>query len=332
MPVDSTQHRQLCIVRLLFRLDFQHSTLVVNSKAITLISSSSKQTNKNSRHSKKLLTVGCHFNSTMLSTKKVLFRTLKLLLILYVLICVALYFFQEKLLFFPDKLDKTYKFSFTQPFDEINTKTNDGKSMNGLLFKTDSAKGLMFYLHGNAGSLESWGNVAKRYTDLHYNVFILDYPGYGKSEGSIRSKTQLFNAIQRAYDQIKMSFHEDSIVVLGYSIGTGLAAHLAATNNPRLLILQAPYYSLTDMMRQTYSIIPTFLLKYKFQTNEYLMNCKMPVVIFHGDHDEVIYYGSSLKLKSEFKPSDTLITLKGQGHNGMTDNPDYITTIKTILR
>lgn len=268
----------------------------------------------------------------MLTTKKVIFRTLKLLLIFYVLICVGLYCFQEKLLFFPDKLDKSHKFSFTRQFDEVNIKTKDGKLMNGLLFKADSTKGLIFYLHGNAGSLDRWGDVAKRYTDLYYSVFILDYPGYGKSEGVIGSKTLLFDAIQIAYDEMKKRFHEDSIVVLGYSIGTGPAANLAATNHPKLLILQAPYYSLTDMMRHTYPVIPTFLLKYKFQTNEYLKNCKMPVVIFHGDQDEVIYYGSSLKLKEEMKTGDTLITLKGQGHNGVTDNPEYTTAIKTILR
>ncbi len=268
----------------------------------------------------------------MLTVKKVFFRTLKLLLIFYILICIGLYFFQEKLLFFPEKLDKNYKFSFNQQFDEVNIKMKDGKLMNGLLFKTDSAKGLVFYLHGNAGSLDSWGEVAKRYTELHYNVFVLDYPGYGKSEGAIESKRQLFDAIQIAYDEMKKHFLEDSILVLGYSIGTGPAAHLAATNHPKLLILQAPYYSLTDMMRHTYPIIPTFLLKYKFQTNEYLKDCKMPVFIFHGNRDEVIYYGSSLKLKEQMKPGDTLITLKGQGHNGMTDNSDYIASIKEILR
>jgi uncharacterized protein len=244
----------------------------------------------------------------------------------------GLYFFQEKLLFFPDKLDKDYKFSFNQPVEEVNIKTKDEKLLNGLLFRTDTAKGLIFYLHGNAGSLDNWGDVAKRYTDLHYNVFILDYPGYGKSEGAIDSKLQLFEAIQTAYNEMKTRFQEDSIVVLGYSIGTGPAAHLAATNHPKLLILQAPYYSLTDMMRHTYPIIPTFLLKYNFETNKYLKDCKMPVVIFHGDRDEVIYYGSSLKLKDDLKTGDTLITLKGQGHNGITDNLDYIAAIKTILR
>jgi len=267
----------------------------------------------------------------MLSTRKMLLGTIKILVVLYVLICVLLYFFQEKLIFFPDKLDKDYKFSFAQPFEETIIMLNDGFHLNGLLFTVDNPKGLVFYLHGNAGSLESWADVAKRYTDLHYDIFILDYPGYGKSSGSIKSEGQLFNATQAAYNEMKKKYKEERIVVLGYSIGTGPAAKLASTNYPRLLILQAPYYSLTDLMRKTYPIVPVFLLKYKLKTNEYLRNCKMPVVIFHGDQDEVIYYGSSLKLKEEMKDSDTLITLKGQGHNGITDNPDYIEALKTFL-
>jgi len=268
----------------------------------------------------------------MLSTKKIIFRTLKLLLIVYLFICIGLYFFQEKLIFFPDKLDKNYKFSFDQPFEEINIKTQSGKLLSGLLFKSDSSKGVVFYLHGNAGSLDNWGKIARQYTDLHYDVFILDYPGYGKSEGAIKSENQLFSDIQTAYDEVKKRFKEDSIVVLGYSIGTGLAAKVASTNHPRLLILQAPYYNMTDVMRHTYPVIPTFLLKYKFQTNEYLKTCKMPVIIFHGNKDEVIYYGSSLKLKKEMKPNDTLITLAGQRHNGITDNREYIAALKTILK
>jgi hypothetical protein len=254
-----------------------------------------------------------------------------MLLIFYILICVVLYFIQEKLIFFPDKLDKNYKFLFAQPFEEVDIKTSGGNLLNGLLFKSDSTKGLVFYLHGNAGALNSWGEVGKLYTDLHYDVFILDYPGYGKSGGAINSQTQLFEDVQAAYNEIKKRYKEEQIVVLGYSIGTGLAAELASANYPRLLILQAPYYSLTDMMRHTYPFIPTFLLKYKFQTNKYLKDCKMPVVIFHGNQDEVIYYGSSLKLKKEMKGNDTLITLDGQGHNGITGNPAYIAAIRAIL-
>src|SRR5688572_22401891 len=211
-------------------------------------------------------------------TKKLLLRVLKLVLVVYILMCGFLFFFQEKLIFFPEKLDKDFKFSFDQKFEEINIQTKDNKSLNGVLFTSDSSKGLVFYLHGNAGCVNSWGNVAKRYTDLNYDVFILDYRGYGKSEGSISSQEQLFEDIQASYNEMKKKYNEDSIVVLGYSIGTGPATKIASVNRPKLLILQAPYYSLVDLMKHTYPIIPTFLLKYKFETHKYINDCKMPIV------------------------------------------------------
>jgi uncharacterized protein len=263
--------------------------------------------------------------------KKILINTLKIVLSLYFLICGLLYFFQEKLIYFPQKLEKTYQFQFKEKNEELNIKTTDGTVLNGLLFKADSTKGLIFYLHGNAGSLRSWGGVAKTYTDLDYDIFILDYRGYGKSDGKINGQKQFFADIQDVYNELKKRYTEDKIIVLGYSIGTGLASKIASTNNPKLLILQAPYYNLTDLMKHTYPIIPTFILKYKFETNKYLKDCEMPVVIFHGKQDRVIYYGSSVKLKNEFKKSDSLISLDGQGHNGMTDNQSYKSEIKRIL-
>jgi pimeloyl-ACP methyl ester carboxylesterase len=262
---------------------------------------------------------------------KVLLTILKIAVVVYVLICVLLYFLQEKLIFFPGKLAKEYQFAFEQPFEERYIKMADGKSLHGLFFKANNAKRLIFYLHGNAGSLGEWGYLAKTYTDLQYDVFMLDYRGYGKSEGAISSQAQLYRDIQLVYEEMKKAYREDNIVVLGYSIGSGLATYIAATNKPKLLILQAPYYSLVDMMRHQYPIVPTFILKYRFETNKYIAACTMPVVLFHGDKDELIYYKSSLKLQALFKPTDTLITLTGQGHNEITENPAYQEAIRTLL-
>jgi pimeloyl-ACP methyl ester carboxylesterase len=252
------------------------------------------------------------------------------ILTIYLLLLILLYLFQEKIIFFQQKLPRGYQFQFDQKFEERSIKVSDGTILHGLLFKADSSKGLIFYLHGNAGSLSSWGDVASAYTDLNYDVFLLDYRGYGKSEGVITGQQQLHDDVQTAYAEMKKEYSEDKIVVLGYSVGTGLAAQLASDNNPRLLILQAPYYSLTDILKQDYSFIPPFVLKYKLSTNVCLNDCQMPVVIFHGDADEVIYYGSSVKLKAEFD-SISLITLAGQGHNGMTENVDYRRHLKQIL-
>ncbi|MFY0602012.1 MAG: alpha/beta fold hydrolase [Cyclobacteriaceae bacterium] len=257
------------------------------------------------------------------SIKKGLLLIFKILLALYIVVCGLLFFFQERLIFFPQKLDKSYQFQFEQNFEEINISSEDGVVLNGLLFKADSSKGLIFYLHGNSGSVASYGNIAKTYTDLSYDVFILDYRSFGKSGGKINNQNQLFQDNQIIYDELKKMYREDDIVILGYSIGTGLATKLASQNNPKRLILEAPYYSLIDMMKHTYSFAPTFMLKYKFETNEYLKECDMPISIFHGTQDNVIYFESSLKLKEEFGSKITLTLLENQGHNGIASNKIY---------
>lgn len=84
-------------------------------------------------------------------------------------------------------------------------------------------------------------------------------------------------------------------------MGTGIAAKTAGENNPKMLILQAPYYSMSDMMRQSYPFVPNFLLKYKLQTYLFIQKITAPIVIFHGEQDEIIHYDSSLKLKNLLK-------------------------------
>lgn len=247
-----------------------------------------------------------------------------------ILLCSLIYIFQERLIFHPQTLDKGYTYNFPQAFEELNIPVDDQTTLNGLLFKTDSAKGLIVYLHGNAGSLASWGTVAKAYTERNYDVFIYDYRGYGKSGGSISSEEQLFADNQKVYDYLKRYPYPKTIII-GYSIGTGMAAKLAAANPPDFLILQAPYYSLTDLVQHAFPVLPSFLLKYKFETYKILGNSSFPIVLIHGDQDEVIYYQSSEKLLKGLKPADRLIILKGQGHNGMTENPDYLNAISSLL-
>ena len=267
--------------------------------------------------------------------KQVLFWLAGIVFTLYTIVCVFFYFYQEKLIFYPTKLSSTYRFSFSQPFQEHRITTADGNVLNGLLFRSDTSRGLVFFLHGNAGALNSWGDIAGTYTRLHYDVFLLDYRGFGKSEGAITGEKLFFADVQTAYDHIKQYYEESRIIVIGFSIGSASAAMLAARNQPGMLILQAPYYSLTDLMQRLapaiYALLPPFVFKYKFRTYEFLEKTRAPVVIFHGDKDEVIYYGSSTKLQQHLKPTDKLITLHGQRHNGINENPEYRSALKTLL-
>jgi len=255
--------------------------------------------------------------------KNIFKKILKISIIFYLVVCALLYVFQEKVLFFPQELPTTYQYHFNQPFEEINLTNNEGDLLNGLLFKSEKSRGLVFFLHGNAGALNSWGQVAKFYTDLHYDIFMLDYQGFGKSEGEISSQNELFDDNQLFYNEMMKNYDEKNIIVLGYSLGTGLASKIAADNKPAQLVLLAPYFSLKDVMQHTYPIIPTFLLKYKIETNLYLDACKMPITIFHGKQDEIIYFGSGQKLKEKYPKKVRFIPLKNQGHNGIMYNPIY---------
>jgi pimeloyl-ACP methyl ester carboxylesterase len=268
----------------------------------------------------------------MTRVKKGVLKAIVIYAGIYIVTVVFFTFSQEKFFFNPEKLQKEFKFNFTMEFKELNIIAADGAILNGIIFKADTSRGLVFYLHGNGGCLKEFEEIAKVYTDLKYDLFVLDYRGYGKSDGSIENQDQLFNDVQIAYDTLKSRYDENSIIIYGYSLGTGPAAKLASSNKPHLLILQAPYYSYTDMFKHRCPVIPTFLVRYKIETDNYIRDCIMPIIIFHGDKDNVIYYKSSVKLMKFTKPGDILITLPGQGHTGIIHNQEYLKELKKILQ
>ena len=257
-------------------------------------------------------------------TKKLLKRLLFLCIVFYTMLCTGLYFLQEKLIFPASTLPQDYSFTFKEHFQEKYIPTSKSYSLHGIWFPLDSSKGTIFYLHGNGGTVDAWGRYAETYVRMGYQVFVLDYPGYGKSGGSIKDEDQLFQDVQTAYDSLCRWVPEKDVIALGYSLGTGLATRLASSHQPKMLLLHAPYYNFKAMMRRRFPIFPTFLLRYQMNTNEYLTKCEMPVVIFHGDADEVIPLQMGQQLWAMAKPGDSLIVLEGQGHMDMTGNRVYL--------
>jgi len=264
--------------------------------------------------------------------RKALLWVIGICLVIYLGICGFFYFDQEHLIFPGKKVNTGYHYNFALPYRQYAIKTPDGNIVDGYLFKTNNSRGLIFYLHGNGDNVESWSKAIPKYLALGYDTFVFDYPGYGKSTGHLYSLGQFFTAIQTAYDTMERVYPENHIVIMGYSLGSGAGAWLAAHNHPKLLLMLAPYYSIGDMALKRYPFLPVLILKYPIDTYQYLQKIKAPVVIFHGDRDEIIYYGSSLKLKPYFKPGDTLITLPGQGHLHYDDNPVFMGDVKQILR
>lgn len=158
---------------------------------------------------------------------KVVLIVVGVVVALYVLLCRVLYFKQEKLLFAPTHLPAGYHFYFPGQFEERWTTAAASTRLHGLLFKTPSSEGLIFYLHGNGGALDSWGGAAATYTALHCDVFLLDYRGCSKSGGIISNQAQMLADVDTVHQQLRLQYPESRTVILDYSLGTGPATWLA---------------------------------------------------------------------------------------------------------
>lgn len=230
------------------------------------------------------------------------------------------------------KLSENHQFNFSEKFEEVTIPSFDGKQLHGLLFKTPNSKGLVFYLHGNAGTVDDWGNNASIYTNLGYDIFFLDYRGFGKSEGEIDNQEQIYKDISIAYDSVVSKYNSKEIILIGYSIGTGLATYLASVKNPNKLILQAPYYNFLEFSTSRAPFFPDFLKKFDFETNRYIVKVKAPIYLFHGNKDQLISVSNSQRLKKILKATDQLFILDGEDHLGINDNYDFQHHLKQILR
>ncbi len=166
-------------------------------------------------------------------------------IIIYIVISIALYYLQDYALFKPEKLPEDFQFYYdNQETKEYNLTTRDGAIINGLrFFPKGESKGIVLYLKGNSKSIKGWGKFAVDFTRHGYNVLMVDYRGFGKSTGR-RSQKNIKRDMQVVYNKILEQTTEDRIILYGRSLGSGFATKLASTNNPKMLILDAPYYSL----------------------------------------------------------------------------------------
>ena len=250
---------------------------------------------------------------------------------LVISIMVGIYFFQERLIFFPDKLPLNHEYTFEHKFEEINYHVDEQVIVNALHFKAENSKGIVFYSHGNAGCIDQWGSIADIFLLNNYDLLIYDYRGYGKSSGFI-SELNFYDDAIFIYKQLLNDYKENEIVVYGRSIGTGVAAKVASEFNPKQLVLESPYYNLPDLAKKIFPFIPSFLMRYKFPNDQMIKLVRCPVTILHGTFDEVIYFGASQKLEKLLKEKDTFIPIVGGHHNDLANFKSYRKELANTLR
>ncbi|ARV15305.1 alpha/beta hydrolase [Polaribacter sp. SA4-12] len=249
-----------------------------------------------------------------------------------VVVSIVIYFFQERFLFHPEKLPKDFQFQYeNQEVQEYNLEIKEGVTINGLHFKAENSKGLVYYLKGNSKSIKGWGKFAVDFTIHNYDVIMIDYRGFGKSTGKMSQESMKHDALY-VYDKLKEVVKEENIIIYGRSLGTGLATKVASVNNPKMLVLACPYFSMKKNVRRYLPFIPLGLvMRYSMPTYKWIKYVECPIKIIHGTNDKVIKFASSLRL-SKMKPNLTkLFPIIGGGHKDLHNFESYHKTLKEIL-
>lgn len=240
-------------------------------------------------------------------------RLALLLLTLYGLACGVLFFQQEQMIFQATKLPSDFSF---WTGEEIFIPLADEVRLHALWLRQDKPRGVILYWHGNRGSNRRCLRQAEKLYGLGYDVFMPDYRGYGKSGGNISSQKQLFADAQTTYDWLLQHYSEDRLVLLGYSLGSGIATQLAKENQPQQLFLVAPYRSMIAMKNLILPVAPSFLMKYPLRNDKNLPKINCPITLFHGTNDELIPFAHSQYLHTLQPQLSELVPLNGIGHRG----------------
>lgn len=266
-------------------------------------------------------------------TKKRWFRWLQWIVLVYTVIGAALYFLQDRILFHPVTLKRDHQFDFQQPHRDISVPVNQEDTINVVDFSAagNQRRGIVLYFHGNKKNISWYARYMPYFTRQGYEVLMIDYPGYGKSTGKLTEK-KLYAWAREVYRMAMTKFPADSIIIYGKSMGTGIAAQLAAGHDCKRLILETPYYDFPSVVSHYFFMYPVkWMLHYQLPTYQYIQTVRAPISIFHGTDDWIVSYRNTKRLQPFLKPGDEVITIEGGSHNDLYDYPLTVKKLDSLL-
>jgi pimeloyl-ACP methyl ester carboxylesterase len=249
-------------------------------------------------------------------------------------VLALLWWRQESLMFYPVPLPADYRLA-TDPDVQERSVEVKGARLSVLHLQQPRARGVVFFLHGNAGNLASWFSNASFWRAAGFDLVMPDYRGFGKSTGHIRSARELRDDVRAVWDSVAPAYQGRQVVLYGRSLGTGLAADLAEQLSlqgrpPALTILVSPYTSIRALTAEFYPWVPSALVRYPLDTASHLPRIRGPVLILHGERDELIGVHHARALK-EHAPAASLHVVPGAGHNDLQDFPAYTEALRAAL-
>jgi uncharacterized protein len=241
-----------------------------------------------------------------------------------------LWFRQERLLFEPTRL----------PPDEPLTTDADvheswvdvpGARLSVAHLRLPDPRGVVFFLHGNSGNLKDCLVELDGFRQVNFDVVMFDYRGYGKSTGCIGSEEQLRADVCAVWAEFSRHYEGKRVVISGQSLGTALAAGLSAElceagRAPDLTFLVSPYSSMGALAEElypwVYPWVPRQVLRYPLSTAMHAARLSGPLMLIHGDKDELIGIHHSHALRTA-APAAQLLCVEGAGHSDVHKFPSF---------
>jgi len=233
---------------------------------------------------------------------------------------------QERLLFEPVPLDPEDRLVGDEDVVERWIDV-PGARLSAAQLKRPNPRGVVFFLHGNSGNLRDCLVDLDAFREVNFDVVMFDYRGYGKSSGHIESEEQLRADVRAVWEQFAQEYEGKRVVISGQSLGTGLAAGLGAElcqqgRAPDLTLLVSPYSSMRTLADELYPWVPSRVLRYPLHTMEHASRLKGPLMLIHGDQDELIGIHHSHALRGVV-PEAQLHCIEGAGHSDVHKHPGF---------
>ncbi|MEK6710702.1 MAG: alpha/beta hydrolase [Nitrospinota bacterium] len=214
------------------------------------------------------------------------------------------------------------------PYEDVEFRAADGVRLHGWYTPPVRADGpVLLWSHGNAGNISHRSeNIAWLRRETGMGVFIYDYRGYGRSEGK-PSEAGLYADARAAYAWLRERVEPGRIVFFGRSLGAAVAVRIAAEGaQARGLILESPFESLAALGEKIFPFLPVrWMLRQEYDNVKWLPRAKLPVLILHGDADEIVPLSQGRRVFELASPPKRFHLIRGAGHNNtyLVGGPAY---------
>lgn len=255
----------------------------------------------------------------------------------YLTIMLLMWLFQERLLYLPG-LGREH---LATPADvglewrSVALTTEDDLRLDAWWLPAENPRAALLFLHGNAGNISHRLASLEQFNRLGLSVLILDYRGYGKSEGRPSEAGTALDADAGWRWLKEESGHDpDRLVIFGRSLGAAVAAELATRADPAALILESPFRSAPKLGQRLYPWLPVrALARLDYPTIEYVTQQSAPLLVIHSEDDEIIPFAEGQAVYEAAPQPKTLLTIQGGHNNGfLRSEQTYLRGIDDFLR